>query len=157
MTIKIVAVGQKMPAWINAGFEEYSKRLIADWWRPVLVEVPLATRSKTVNKEVLQAKEAELLLSAIRPQESIIALDECGDTFTTASLAEQLKKLCDHGKSISFLIGGPDGLSPSIKEKAAYTWSLSKLTLPHPLVRVVLIEQLYRAYSLLNKHPYHRA
>ena len=156
MSIKIIAIGQKMPAWIEAGFLEYHKRLSSDWWRTTLIELPLAPRSKNSHKAQLVAKEAESLSAALRPNETLIALDERGLCFTTQTLANQLKSFANTGQPISFVIGGPDGLAPSITQQATALWSLSSLTLPHPLVRVLLIEQLYRAYSLLHHHPYHR-
>ncbi len=155
MKLTLVAVGTRMPAWVQAGYEDYAKRLPRDCSLS-LREIPLATRGKNTDTARAIEKESEAMLAAISTQERVIALDIPGKAQTTASMAEALCTWQMQGGNTSFLIGGPDGLSPACIARAQESWSLSGLTLPHPLVRIVLAEQLYRAWSLLNNHPYHR-
>lgn len=152
--ITIAAVGKRAPDWIQAGFAEYKKRLShAVDFR--LVEVRPAVRGKTATGKVLQ-EEAKAILHAIPGGDFAIALDEKGVRQTTARLSEHLGLWLENKQNICFVIGGADGLHSSVKESADELWSLSDYTLPHLLVRVILAEQLYRAWSLLNNHPYHR-
>jgi 23S rRNA (pseudouridine1915-N3)-methyltransferase len=144
-----------MPAWVNQGVEEYGKRMPREWkldWR----EIPLARRGKDANAQQLCAREGEQILKAVPAGDRVIALDVRGKRLSTEQLAEQLKDWQMSGDSYSLLIGGPDGLSPACLERADKRWSLSDLTLPHPLVRILLAEQLYRAWTITVNHPYHR-
>ena len=144
-----------MPAWVNQGVEEYGKRMPREWkleWR----EIPLARRGKDANAQQLCAREGEQILKAVPAGDRVIALDVRGARLSTEQLAEQLKDWQMSGDSYSLLIGGPDGLSPACLERADKRWSLSDLTLPHPLVRILLAEQLYRAWTITVNHPYHR-
>ena len=144
-----------MPAWVNQGVEEYGKRMPREWkleWR----EIPLARRGKDANAQQLCAREGEQILKAVPAGDRVIALDVRGTRLSTEQLAEQLKDWQMSGDSYSLLIGGPDGLSPACLERADKRWSLSDLTLPHPLVRILLAEQLYRAWTITVNHPYHR-
>jgi 23S rRNA (pseudouridine1915-N3)-methyltransferase len=122
----------------------------------VLREIPLPTRSKNSDTTKAIEKESEAMLAIIPAQERVIALDILGKPQTTTSIAQALQTWQMQGGNTSFLIGGPDGLSAACLARAQEKWSLSGLTLPHPIVRIVLAEQLYRAWSLLNNHPYHR-
>lgn len=144
-----------MPDWVQTGYGEYAKRLPRECALE-LREIPLATRGK--NSDIARAieKESEAMLASIPAQERVIALDVLGKPQTTELLAESLRNWQMQGGNTSLLIGGPDGLSADCLARANQRWSLSGLTLPHPLVRIVLAEQLYRAWSLLNNHPYHR-
>jgi 23S rRNA (pseudouridine1915-N3)-methyltransferase len=155
MRISVIAVGTRMPAWVSQGVEEYSKRMpreIKLIWR----EIPLARRGKeSAGKQVCVA-EGEQILKSIPSSERVIALDVKGKRLSTASLAEQLEAWQMSGDNYNILIGGPDGLSPACLARADQSWSLSDLTLPHPLVRVLLAEQLYRAWTITVNHPYHR-
>ena len=156
MRLSILAVGGRMPAWVKEGVEEYSKRLPRELtlhWR----EIPLAKRGKDANAETLCAAEGEQLLKALPAGERVIALDVQGKRLSTESLAQSLADWQMSGDNYSFLIGGPDGLSEACLDRADWRWSLSDLTLPHPLVRVVLAEQLYRAWTITVHHPYHRS
>jgi 23S rRNA (pseudouridine1915-N3)-methyltransferase len=156
MRISVIAVGARMPAWVSQGVAEYSKRLPRELklaWR----EIPLARRGKDVSAQQLCAAEGEHILRAIPSGERVIALDVAGKRITTGQLARQLQDWQMSGDNCSFLIGGPDGLSPACLARANQCWSLSDLTLPHPLVRVLLAEQLYRAWTITVNHPYHRA
>lgn len=155
MGLCIIAVGSKMPAWVQEGYREYAKRLPKEI-KPKLVELPLANRGKNLDLTKAIAKEGEQILSALTPNSLTIALDVKGKSWSTRDLAHRLQNWRMQGQSVNFLIGGPDGLAPDCLAKAEQSWSLSALTLPHPLVRVVLIEQLYRAWTILHNHPYHK-
>ena len=155
MRISVIAVGTRMPSWVAQGVEEYSRRMPRELklqWR----EVPLARRVPGAKAEQLSERESEQLLKAIPPGDTVIALDVLGKRISTAQLAQQLEAWQMSGVNYSLLIGGPDGLSPRCLERASARWSLSDLTLPHPLVRVILAEQLYRAWTITVNHPYHR-
>jgi 23S rRNA (pseudouridine1915-N3)-methyltransferase len=144
-----------MPSWVAQGVEEYSRRMPRELnlqWR----EIPLARRAQGAKAEQLSEREGEQLLKAIPPGDTVIALDVLGKRISTAQLAQQLEAWQMSGVNYSLLIGGPDGLSPRCLERASARWSLSDLTLPHPLVRVILAEQLYRAWTITVNHPYHR-
>lgn len=154
MHIKLIAIGNKMPAWVNTGFNEYAKRLPPDY-QLQLVEIPAQKRTKnTIAEQVMAAETEKLLAAATRPS---IALDRKGKTFNTETLAQQLQIWHDNQQNPSILIGGPEGLSAGGLQQADAIWSLSALTFPHPLVRIILAEQIYRAWSILSHHPYHRS
>jgi 23S rRNA (pseudouridine1915-N3)-methyltransferase len=155
MRISIIAVGTRMPAWVNQGVEEYCRRLPRELnvqWR----EIPLARRSRDSKAAQLQEREGEQILKAVPAGDRVVALDVQGKRLSTEQLAGQLSAWQMSGDNYSVLIGGPDGLSPQCLERADVRWSLSDLTLPHPLVRVLLAEQLYRAWTITVNHPYHR-
>lgn len=155
MQIQLVAVGKKMPSWVEAGYYEYAKRFPKEMSLD-LVEIAAGKRNKNSNIERLTHKEGEQMLAAIPKSHHVVALDVKGQSWSTAQLSQQLAQWRQLGQDVSLLIGGPEGLSPDCLSRANQSWSLSKLTLPHPLVRVVVAETLYRAWSLLNNHPYHR-
>jgi len=144
-----------MPDWINQAFSEYTKRLSGEI-RISLIEVTAERRSKTTDKETSLLREAERIKSVLPKTDRYIALDERGKQFDTEDLSEKLNTWIYEGISPGIVIGGADGLHASIKTGAAEIWSLSKLTLPHALVRILLVEQLYRAWTILKGHPYHR-
>lgn len=155
MRISVIAVGTKMPAWVSQGVEEYCRRLPRELnlqWR----EIPLARRVRDSKAERLRESEGEQILKAVPNGDKIIALDVQGKRISTAGLADQLSAWQMSGDNYSLLVGGPDGLSPECLKRASARWSLSDLTLPHPLVRVLLAEQLYRAWTITVNHPYHR-
>ncbi len=152
----VLAVGHKLPSWVNDGFAEYAKRLPRD--TPiVLTEIKAEKRS--AGRSVTQMLEAERdrIVAALPPRADIVALDEHGDALTTAALSRQLDYWRRDGSAPTFVIGGADGLHANIKRDARHVLALSAMTLPHGLVRVILAEQLYRAVSILQHHPYHRA
>ncbi len=155
MRIRLLAVGQKMPDWVTTGYLDYAKRLTDDV-RLELVELPAAKRTKNSDVDKMKTQEGEALLAAIHPNERVIALEVGGKEHSTAKLSELMSDWLQGGKNICLLVGGPDGLSPEVLKRAESLWSLSPLTLPHPLVRIVVAEQLYRAWTLLKGHPYHR-
>lgn len=155
MRIKIIAVGTKMPAWVETGYQEYAKRLPRDFSVQV-VELPMGPRGKNASVQKAIAKEGAQMAAAISSGDRVIALDVKGKPWSTEQLAQNLSNWRMEGENYSILIGGPDGLAPECLQLAHARWSLSALTLPHPLVRIVLIEQLYRAWTILNNHPYHK-
>lgn len=144
-----------MPDWVEAGYAEYAKRLPRDVVVE-MVELPLAVRSKNTDIQKAMEKEGEAIKAMIMKGEQVIVLDVKGKAWSTEQLAENLAAWKMSGDNFCLLIGGPDGLSPAILQMASIKWSLSPLTLPHPLVRILLIEQLYRACSILQNHPYHK-
>lgn len=154
MRLRMVAVGTRVPAWVDAGFDEYARRLPRDN-RLELVPVPAADRRNGRSVQDWQEEEADRLLAASQDCR-IVALDERGKGFDTAQLAQRMEAWRMDGRDVAFLIGGPDGLSQRCRKQADLNWSLSPLTLPHALVRVVLAEQLYRAWTVVIGHPYHR-
>ena len=145
-----------MPKWVDVGSEEYTKRLGADL-KIEWVELPLGKRSKGFDVQRAIQSESDTMLAAIGKGDGVIALDVKGRAWSTEELADRLKNWQMSGRNYSLLIGGPDGLSQACLQLAEVKWSLSALTFPHPLVRVILAEQLYRAWSINNNHPYHRA
>ncbi len=156
MNIHLLAVGKRMPDWVNQGFQEYVKRLPKEC-RLHLREIAAAKRTNNSSVEQLREQEAKLISAAIPKGSQIIVLDEHGQAWDTATLAKRLAEWQMDGRDISLIVGGADGIASMINEIAAHQWSLSPLTLPHPMVRIVIAEQLYRAWSILNNHPYHRA
>jgi 23S rRNA (pseudouridine1915-N3)-methyltransferase len=145
-----------MPDWVEAGCHEYGKRMPPEL-RIQAIEIPLGSRGK--NQPAAKAVEAEsqALLKAMGERDFVVALDVLGKPMSTEKLAAQLSNWQMEGRDISLLIGGPDGLSADCLARADMRWSMSDLTLPHPLVRIVLMEQLYRAWTINANHPYHRS
>jgi 23S rRNA (pseudouridine1915-N3)-methyltransferase len=156
MKVKIIAVGTKMPKWVVDGTNEFTKRLPRDL-QIEFVEVPLGNRSKGADVKKAIQSESKAMLEAIAERDWVVALEVKGKAWTTEALAKQLQSWQMRGGNVCLLVGGPDGLSDECRAKADQQWSLSALTLPHPLVRILLAEQLYRAYSINQNHPYHRA
>jgi 23S rRNA (pseudouridine1915-N3)-methyltransferase len=156
MHIMVAAVGQRMPQWVNEAWDEYTRRMPNNFGLS-LREIPLAKRGKNADTSRLRTAESEALYAAMPSRATVVALDVKGQSWSTEMLAEKLENWMRDGRDLGFMIGGPDGISQSIMQKADTRWSLGPLTLPHPLVRVVLAEQLYRAWSITQNHPYHRA
>lgn len=155
MKIRLLAVGTRMPDWVTAGYEDYAKRLVDDV-RLELVEIPAGKRAKNSDVVRLTEKEGEAQLAAVGAQDHVVALEVGGRPWSTEDLSRNLARWLQEGRNISLLVGGPEGLAPAARARADQQWSLSPLTLPHPLVRVLLAEQIYRAWTLLKGHPYHR-
>ncbi|OHC90929.1 MAG: 23S rRNA (pseudouridine(1915)-N(3))-methyltransferase RlmH [Sideroxydans sp. RIFOXYD2_FULL_59_7] len=155
MKLMILAVGNKMPAWITEGFNEYAKRMPREAVIS-LVEIKPEPRSTGKTTAQIMECEAQRILAALPDSAHCIALDEHGATPTTKQLAQQLKDWMQQGGDVAFIIGGADGLHESVKQRARQLMALSAFTLPHGMVRVLLAEQLYRAHSLMHNHPYHR-
>jgi 23S rRNA (pseudouridine1915-N3)-methyltransferase len=155
MRLSVVAVGTRMPSWVEQGVADYSVRMPRELkieWR----EIPLARRGKDRNTGQSRAREGAQMLKAIPAADRVIALDVNGTSLSTEQLARQLQAWQMSGDNYSLLIGGPDGLDETCLRRAEQCWSLSALTLPHPLVRILLAEQLYRAWTITVNHPYHR-
>ncbi len=155
MRIHLIAVGTRMPAWVDAGYADYARRLPAEC-RLELREIPLARRHKGSRLERLKAEEGRALLAAVPRGALKIALEVTGRAWSTPQLARELADWMQGGRDVALLVGGPDGLSAECLAQADRQWSLSPLTLPHPLVRLVVAEQIYRAHCILRNHPYHR-
>ncbi len=155
MRLRVIAVGTRMPSWVGEAFADYARRLAGT---PKLELCEVAAGSRGAGRPVSKAMgiEAERLLAALRKDELVVALDEHGRELSTRELADWLAASQREGRDIAFLIGGPDGLESAVLERSDFRWSLSRLTLPHALARVVLAEQLYRAHTVLRGHPYHR-
>jgi 23S rRNA (pseudouridine1915-N3)-methyltransferase len=156
MPVKILSIGTKMPAWINEAYAEYAKRLPKDYALN-LIEIPAQKRSNNADTEAILKKESQSILEHIKPTDFVMALDVKGQSLSTEQLAQKLQSWHDQSQSIVLIIGGPEGLAEPCLKRANYRWSLSQLTFPHPLVRVILAEQVYRAWSIITRHPYHRA
>ena len=156
MRIHLIAVGTRMPSWVSEGYQEYAKRMPREC-RLQLLEVPLSKRHKSMTAAQAKQQEGKAMLAALPKDCTVIALDVSGKSWGTEDLARNLDDWLGSGRDVALLVGGPDGLSPSCLDRADRRWSLSALTYPHPLVRIVLAEQLYRAWTLNTGHPYHRS
>jgi 23S rRNA (pseudouridine1915-N3)-methyltransferase len=156
MKCRLIAAGTRLPDWVNAGFLEYQKRL-----RTPLVlelhEISVATRRAGENPQRAVVREGSDMLAVLGKDDYVVALEIAAKSMSTEQLSQWFKERLREGRPLALLIGGPDGLSPACRERADHSWSLSPLTLPHALVRIVVAEQIYRAMSLLAGHPYHRA
>lgn len=155
MRLRIIAIGTKMPNWVEAGCNEYLKRLPPEL-NLEIIELPLGQRGKGADINRAIQREGEAMLKAIGEQDHVIALDVLGKPWSTEQLAGKLQQWQLSGDNFSLLVGGPDGLAPECLKRANSKWSLSALTLPHPLVRILLVEQIYRAGTINSGHPYHR-
>ena len=155
MRILVIAAGNRQPAWIDEGFDDYARRLRGSCTLELL-KVPLGHRSKSSSNQKARKDEGERMLRAIPPTAHVIALALAGRPWSTEQLAERLRHWATLGGPVCLLVGGPDGLSDECEARAAGQWSISPLTFPHGLVRVLLAEALYRAWTLNEGHPYHR-
>jgi 23S rRNA (pseudouridine1915-N3)-methyltransferase len=153
--IQLVSVGDRMPGWVQNGYVEYAQRLPREF-RLTLREIAPARRGKTGHAALWRENEGDRIMAAVGSSDHVVALDLGGKLWSTAQLAESMRRWMAAGSRISLLCGGPDGLSTGCLARAQEAWCLSPLTFPHPLVRVIVAEQLYRAWSLLQNHPYHR-
>jgi 23S rRNA (pseudouridine1915-N3)-methyltransferase len=155
MRIRLLTITHKSPAWIQTGYEEYAKRL-PPTCALELLEIPAETRTANADLKRITLREGEKMLRAIKPTHRVIALDVKGSLWSTEQLSKQLTNWLQEGRNVDLLVGGPEGLAPQCLEKAELTWSLSPLTFPHIIVRLLVAEQIYRAHSILQQHPYHR-
>lgn len=154
MRVTLLAVGQRMPGWVTEGFNDYARRLKPRL--PIhLLEIPAGKRSRGDLARAM-GEEGRKILAAVRPQDHVVALDERGSLRTSVELSQWLGERIKAGNDLVFVVGGADGLAPQVIARAQERWSLSPLTLPHALVRVLFAEQIYRAVMLLDGHPYHR-
>ncbi len=155
MQIHIIAIGDRMPGWVEAGYTEYARRLPREC-RLVLHEIRGGRRTQGADLRRLIDQEGARQLDAIPAGARVVALDRTGKQLDTEDLANELKKRLAAGGDVAMLVGGPEGLAPACLERAHERWALSRMTLAHPVVRVVLAEQLYRAWSIIRNLPYHR-
>lgn len=155
MNIELLAAGTRPPAWINEGFREYQKRLPRNWALQ-LREVPLVRRTKSVSMAKLKEEEGRRMLTLVKPGALLVALDRQGSEMDTKQLATSLAAWSGEYSRMQLMIGGPDGLDPGCVAAASRCWSLSRLTFPHFMVRLLVAEQLYRAWTILHNHPYHK-
>lgn len=160
MLLRLLAAGTRLPDWVNDGYQEYAKRLTQDY-KLELSEIPLGQRSAGDTARATE-KEGERMLAALANNNMgsnpyVVALQVGGKPLSTAQLAQFLESRARDGRNVAFCIGGPEGIAPTVDARAELRWSLSPLTLPHALVRVIVAEALYRAVSVIKNHPYHRA
>ena len=155
MRIKLIAVGSRMPRWVEDGWQEYAKRLPPELALD-LVEIPLTTRGKNADVARLIRQEGEAMLGKVQPGERIVTLEVTGKPWSTEQLAAELDRWRLDARTINLMVGGPEGLAPEVCARSEQRWSLSPLTLPHPLVRILIGEQIYRAWTVLSGHPYHK-
>ncbi|MDQ7912919.1 23S rRNA (pseudouridine(1915)-N(3))-methyltransferase RlmH [Pseudomonas sp. 102515] len=155
MRLRLIAVGSRMPRWVEEGWHEYVKRLPPEL--PLeLVEIPLQTRGKNADVARLIRQEGEAMLAKVQPGERVVTLEVTGKPWSTEQLAETLQQWRLEARTVDLMVGGPEGLAPEVQARSEQRWSLSPLTLPHPLVRILVGEQLYRAWTVLAGHPYHK-
>lgn len=155
MQIHLVAVGNRMPTWVTEGFQDYTKRLPREC-ELVLREIAPGKRGKNADLARIREEEGERILASLSRDDQVIALEVGGKPWDTVQLSNQVKDWMRDGRRIALMVGGPEGLSDACRARANQLWSLSPLTLPHTIVRIIVAEQIYRAWSLLNNHPYHR-
>ncbi len=154
MKLKILSVGHKMPSWVDSGCAEYLKRMPKELATEI-IEIKPDKRAAGKNSEVVQEAESKRILE-VAGKDYLVVLDERGQEVTSLQLATKMEHWQTLGKDVSLVIGGADGIHTALKQKADWLWSLSKLTMPHGLVRIMLCEQLYRGYSVTQHHPYHK-
>lgn len=155
MRLRLIAVGSRMPRWVEDGWHEYAKRLPAEL--PLdLVEIALNTRGKNADVTRLIRQEGEAMLAKVQPGEKIVTLEVTGKPWSTEQLAAELERWRLDARTVNLMVGGPEGLAPEVCARSEQRWSLSPLTLPHPLVRILIGEQIYRAWTVLSGHPYHK-
>lgn len=155
LKITLVTIGNKMPVWVDQAVKEYAKRL-QDGISLTIIEIPLMRRGKSTDLSRIMEKEMTLMSAAIPNNARLIALDSTGESFASEQLADKIARLQQITSHLCFLIGGPEGLALELINRSDERWSLSALTLPHTLVRITLLEALYRAWSILQNHPYHK-
>jgi 23S rRNA (pseudouridine1915-N3)-methyltransferase len=155
MHIRLIAVGDRQPSWVDDACGTYCARFPREW-RFRIDRIATARRTKKDKSDNAMLSEGKQILTRVEANEQVVLLDEKGKQMTSSGLATRLAGWQAHGRNLCFIIGGPDGVSAGCHERANFTWSLSDLTLPHGLARVLFAEQLYRAWSLHAGHPYHR-
>ena len=155
MHIRLLAVGDRQPPWVDEAFDLYAARFPRDW-KFRLEVIPTVRRQKNDKSQRAKQAEGDLILAKLNAGEQVVLLDERGRQLDSKALARKVADWQSDGRDLCFVIGGPDGVPESCRSRADFTWSLSSLTLPHGLARVLLAEQLYRAHSLQTGHPYHR-
>ncbi len=156
MHIRLIAVGDRQPSWVDDAFDSYTQRLPRQW-KFRLDSVTAVQRPKNKDPSAAVEIEGQKVLDMLKAAEHVVVLDEGGTEMSSIGLTEKLASWQTSGRDLSFIIGGPDGVSSAITARADYRWALSRLTLPHGLARVLFVEQLYRAWTISTAHPYHRA
>jgi 23S rRNA (pseudouridine1915-N3)-methyltransferase len=156
MKIRLLVIGTRPEDWVRDAVSLYLARLPAHL-KPELVEIPLSLRSSGGDPDVARAKEGQRILQRLKPGDFVVALDERGRGWSSVELSRELARWQNHQPSVALVIGGPEGLSAEVSARANQAWSLSALTFPHGLARVIVVEQLYRAWTILQGHPYHKA
>ena len=156
MKIQLLAIGTRMPEWLKQGYAEYAGRLNGKV-KLELKEIQAGKRTKNSDVVKICKQESQKLIDAIPSGNIVIALEVEGQKWSTEELAGQMENWMMSGRDVSLLVGGPEGMTKACRDRADYLWSLSPLTYPHPLVRIILAEQLYRAWTVTENHPYHRA
>jgi 23S rRNA (pseudouridine1915-N3)-methyltransferase len=153
--IRLLAVGDRQPSWVDEAFGTYTERFPREW-KFRLDTIPTVRRNKNDKSRQAMEEEGDLILAKLAVAEQVVLLDERGKQLTSKLLASKLSDWQSDGRDLCFVIGGPDGVSEAVRQRADMMWSLSQLTLPHGMARALLSEQLYRAWSLQAGHPYHR-
>jgi 23S rRNA (pseudouridine1915-N3)-methyltransferase len=156
MRLRLIAVGTRMPHWVDAAYEDYARRLRRPWSLTLTQIAPAYRREGAKAAQEAKAAEARRILALLSTRDCVVPLDEHASEPSTLELVHWLDQRRAAGQDLAFIIGGPDGLADEVLARAHFRWSLSRLTLPHALARVVLVEQLYRAAMVLSGHPYHR-
>ena len=154
MRLRVLAIGQKMPAWVEDGVAEYSRRMPKEYAVEWVDIAPVKRGNGSPQR--YREKEGEVILSRLAKTDLLVALDVSGSTISTEKISDRFDQWQMQGQHVSIVIGGPDGLDAAVLQRAAEQWSFGRITLPHPLVRIILAEQLYRAWSVQAGHPYHR-
>jgi len=155
MQLQIISMGNKMPNWVDDALTQYLVRVPQEY-NFKITEIPLQKRTKNRDIAAIMQQEGEIILSKINPSDLIVTLEINGKNWSTEQLAKQLTNWQQNTKKVNFIIGGPEGLAPNVRAKSDIAWSLSNLTLPHPLARIIVVEQIYRALMILQNHPYHK-
>lgn len=155
MKVRLLVIGTRPDDWVREAVAVYLGRIPAHL-KPELVEIPLSLRSSGGDPAVAKAKEGQRILQRLKPGDFVVALDERGKAWSSVELAHEVERWQNHQPSVALVIGGPEGLSDEVSRRANQSWSLSALTLPHGLARVLVVEQLYRAWTILQGHPYHK-
>jgi len=155
MKVRLLVIGTRPDDWVREAVQLYLSRLPAHL-KPELVEIPLSLRSSGGDPAVAKAKEGQRILQRLKPGDFVVALDEHGRGWTSVELAREVERWQNHQPSVALVIGGPEGLADEVRQRADQTWSLSAMTFPHGLARVIVAEQLYRAWTILQGHPYHK-
>jgi 23S rRNA (pseudouridine1915-N3)-methyltransferase len=155
MKTRLLAIGSRPDDWVCSGVDTYLERL-PPHLKPELVEIPLSLRSSGGDPAVARAKEGQRILERLKPDEFVITLDERGKPWSSLELSRQLARWQAEESAVALVIGGPEGLADAVRKRANQSWSLSALTFPHGMVRVIVVEQLYRAWTILQGHPYHK-
>ncbi|MSR08303.1 MAG: 23S rRNA (pseudouridine(1915)-N(3))-methyltransferase RlmH [Gammaproteobacteria bacterium] len=156
MKVRLLVIGTRPEDWVREAVQLYLDR-IPTHLKPELVDIPLSLRSSGGDPAIAKAKEGQRILQRLKPGDFLVTLDERGKAWSSLELAREVDRWQNHQPSVVLAIGGPEGLADEVRQRANQSWSLSALTFPHGLARVIVVEQLYRAWTILQGHPYHKA